>query len=115
MKNWLRYSVLLLATALLAGVRARARRSSFKDPTGDDKGPGNYIYPTDKVYKAGSFDLTEFKMKVSGDKADVLRRRQLARSRTRGAWAAASPSRWSSSSSRPTTRKGAASRRASPA
>ena len=33
-------------------------------------GPGDYVYPTDEVYKPGSFDLTEFKMKVTGDKAD---------------------------------------------
>ena len=69
MKNWLRFSSLLLATAVLAG-SALAQEVTFKDPTGDDKGPGTYVYPTDKVYTAGSFDLTEFKMKVSGDKAD---------------------------------------------
>lgn len=31
----------------------------FKDPTGDDRGPGGYTYPTDEVYAPGSFDLTE--------------------------------------------------------
>jgi carbohydrate-binding DOMON domain-containing protein len=69
MKTWLRFSVLLLATAFLAGT-VTAADVVFKDPSGDDKGPGNYVYPTDKVYKPGSFDLTEFKMKVSGEKAD---------------------------------------------
>ncbi|MBK9376376.1 MAG: hypothetical protein IPN03_22310 [Holophagales bacterium] len=69
MKNCFRYSVLFLAIALVAGT-ALAQEVSFKDPSGDDKGPGNYVYPTDKVYTAGSFDLTEFKMKVSGEKAD---------------------------------------------
>ncbi len=69
MKNCIRYSVLFLAIALVAGT-ALAQEVSFKDPTGDDKGPGNYVYPTDKVYTPGSFDLTEFKMKVTGDKAD---------------------------------------------
>jgi carbohydrate-binding DOMON domain-containing protein len=69
MKNWLRFSVLLLAVGLVAGP-VLAQEVSFKDPSGDDKGPGNYVYPTDKVYKAGSFDLTELKMKVSGSKAD---------------------------------------------
>ena len=68
MKSWLRITVLLLAVALVAGT-AFAQEVSFKDPTGDDKGPGAYVYPTDKVYKAGSFDLTELKVKVSGDKA----------------------------------------------
>lgn len=69
MNKWLRLTVVLVATALLAGA-ALAQEVVFKDPTGDDKGPGNYVYPTDKVYKAGSFDLTELKVKVSGEKAD---------------------------------------------
>ena len=70
MLKWLRSPVLVaLALGLVAG-SALAQEVVFKDPTGDDKGPGNYVYPTDKVYKAGSFDLTEFKMKVSGEKAD---------------------------------------------
>jgi alpha-amylase/alpha-mannosidase (GH57 family) len=30
------------------------------DPTGDDNGPGTYVYPTDAVFKAGVFDLTKF-------------------------------------------------------
>jgi carbohydrate-binding DOMON domain-containing protein len=69
MKNGIRIPVLVLFTVLVAGA-ALGQEVSFKDPSGDDKGPGNYVYPTDKVYTAGSFDLTEFKMKVSGDKAD---------------------------------------------
>jgi carbohydrate-binding DOMON domain-containing protein len=39
----------------------------FPDPAGDDKGPGTYIYPTDAVYKPGSFDITEFEVVPSGD------------------------------------------------
>ncbi len=58
-----------LAACLLAG-SALAQEVSFKDPTGDDNGPGGYTYPTDTVYKKGSFDLTDFKMKVNGDKAE---------------------------------------------
>ena len=69
MKNWIRIPVLVLFTVLVASA-ALGQEVSFKDPTGDDKGPGNYVYPTDKVYKPGSFDLTEFKMKVSGEKAE---------------------------------------------
>jgi len=34
----------------------------LKDPTGDDNGPGKYTYPTDPVYKPGSFDLTSVKV-----------------------------------------------------
>jgi carbohydrate-binding DOMON domain-containing protein len=44
---------------------------SFKDPAGDDDGPGAYSYPTDAVYKRGSFDLTGFTLKTSGAKTDV--------------------------------------------
>jgi carbohydrate-binding DOMON domain-containing protein len=52
----------------LAGA-ARAEGVKFMDPTGDDKGPGNYTYPTDAVYTPGSFDLTEFEV-GSGDNPD---------------------------------------------
>jgi hypothetical protein len=38
---------------------------------GDDNGPGNYLYPTDQVYKKGSFDITSFDVEVKGKKADV--------------------------------------------
>lgn len=62
-------ALVLLAAACLAGT-AVAQEVVFKDPTGDDNGPGTYRYPTDAVYKPGSFDLTEFKMKVDSDKAD---------------------------------------------
>jgi carbohydrate-binding DOMON domain-containing protein len=37
------------------------------DPAGDDKGPGTYLYPTDAVYKPGSFDITEFEVVPKGD------------------------------------------------
>ena len=38
----------------------------FKDPSGDDKGPGKYSYPTDAAYKAGSFDLLELSIHDKG-------------------------------------------------
>ncbi len=56
--------VLALGVAL-AGF-ARAEGVTFHDPTGDDKGPGTYTYPTDSVYSAGSFDLIEFEV-TGGD------------------------------------------------
>ncbi len=56
---------------LLVAGSALAQTVSFKDPTGDDNGPGNYTYPTDAVYKRGSFDLTSAQLKVSGSKTDV--------------------------------------------
>src|SRR5262249_27914070 len=39
---------------------------TMSDPTGDDNGPGTYKYPTDAVYKPGSFDITEFQVVPGG-------------------------------------------------
>jgi carbohydrate-binding DOMON domain-containing protein len=58
-----------LALAVSA-TAALAQSVSFKDPTGDDNGPGNYTYPTDAVYKRGSFDLTGFDVEAKGKKVD---------------------------------------------
>jgi carbohydrate-binding DOMON domain-containing protein len=60
----------LLTFTLLAvtAVAARAQEVVFKDPIGDDNGPGKYVYPTDPVYKPGSFDLTELRVTQKGDK-----------------------------------------------
>ncbi len=38
------------------------------DPVGDDKGPGYYVYPTNKVFQPGVFDLTKFEVIDAGDK-----------------------------------------------
>jgi carbohydrate-binding DOMON domain-containing protein len=65
-----RIAFALLAAALVA-VPVIAQEVSFKDPTGDDNGPGAYTYPTDGVYKPGSFDLTGFTMTVKGEKANI--------------------------------------------
>lgn len=59
-----------LACVVLA-VPAFAQKVSFKDPAGDDFGPGTYTYPTDGVYRQGAFDLTGFGLAVKGAKADV--------------------------------------------
>lgn len=58
-----------VASALVAGPTA-AQTVTFTDPTGDDKGPGNYIYPTDAVYTPGSFDLTKLSVTRSGANVD---------------------------------------------
>ena len=58
-----------VALLLLAGA-ASAQKVSFKDPTGDDNGPGNYTYPTDGVYKRGSFDMTAFDVEAKGGKVN---------------------------------------------
>jgi carbohydrate-binding DOMON domain-containing protein len=62
---------LLTLAASLSAAPALAEKVSFKDPTGDDKGPGKYTYPTDPVYKPGSFDLTGFKLDKGGNKTDI--------------------------------------------
>ncbi len=61
--------VAALACALLASTAAAAG-ISFKDPIGDDNGPGGYSYPTDAVYKPGSFDVTGFRVVPRGKKVD---------------------------------------------
>ncbi len=60
----------LAAACLLALGAAAAHAVEFTDPRGDDKGPGTYTYPTDGVYKAGSFDLVKLKAEKSGDGVD---------------------------------------------
>ncbi|QRN98598.1 hypothetical protein JRI60_06015 [Archangium violaceum] len=66
-----RFAVFTLTAALLGAPALAADKVSFKDPTGDDNGPGTYKYPTDTVYKRGSFDLTDFTFEKKGTKADV--------------------------------------------
>jgi carbohydrate-binding DOMON domain-containing protein len=56
------------ATAMI--VAGSAIAATFDDPKGDDKGPGHYTYPTDAVYKPGSFDLTKFTVNKNGGNAD---------------------------------------------
>jgi carbohydrate-binding DOMON domain-containing protein len=51
----------VVGAILLAGP-VLAADVEFKDPVGDDKGPGTYIYPTDAVYTPGSFDFVDFKV-----------------------------------------------------
>jgi carbohydrate-binding DOMON domain-containing protein len=64
-----RVSICALAVGLALAGAARAEGVKFMDPTGDDKGPGNYTYPTDGVYTPGSFDLVEFEV-TGGDNPD---------------------------------------------
>lgn len=64
-----RVVVALVAIGFIATMAA-AQTVSFKDPVGDDNGPGTYTYPTDAVYKRGSFDLTAFDVTVKGKKVN---------------------------------------------
>ena len=59
------------AVTAITAFAAGAQEVVFKDPTGDDNGPGKYVYPTDPVYKPGSFDLTQLKVKQTGDKVTL--------------------------------------------
>jgi len=56
------------ATFLAAG--ANAASVTFKDPVGDDNGPGTYVYPTDAAYVTGAFDLTEFEVDAGGSNVE---------------------------------------------
>lgn len=60
---------LAVATLLAFGTGA-AQAVEFTDPKGDDNGPGNYTYPTDTVYRPGSFDLTKFQASKKGDQVE---------------------------------------------
>ncbi|MBI5067726.1 MAG: hypothetical protein HZB56_05755 [Deltaproteobacteria bacterium] len=44
---------------------------TFADPAGDDDGPGTYTYPTDAVYKPGSFDVTELQVVPKGGQVEI--------------------------------------------
>lgn len=63
-----RTGALAVAAGLLLASAVTAQKVSFKDPTGDDNGPGGYTYPTDQVYKRGSFDLTALEVESKGGK-----------------------------------------------
>ncbi len=41
-----------------------------EDPSGDDHGPGSYVYPSDPVFKAGVFDVKEFS--VATDEKNLI-------------------------------------------
>jgi carbohydrate-binding DOMON domain-containing protein len=64
-------AALALAAVAVMATPAAAQKVSFKDPKDDDNGPGKYTYPTDPVYKPGSFDLTAFDLRAHGDKVDL--------------------------------------------
>ena len=69
-KNFWKMGAAAAAGLLIAGSALAQSGVSFKDPANDDNGPGSYTYPTDGVYKRGSFDMTAFDVKVSGKKVD---------------------------------------------
>ncbi len=54
-------------TAASGGADAAGGNILLQDPSGDDNGPGNYVYPTDKVYVKGAFDLRSLEVVPKGD------------------------------------------------
>ncbi len=68
--GWRAWSGASLAVVFLAGT-AGAQRVSFADPVGDDFGPGGFVYPTDPVYRPGSFDLVSMSLEIAGKEGRV--------------------------------------------
>ncbi len=50
------------------------RIGSLSDPTGDDNGPGSYVYPTDGAFNPGAFDLTNFDVYRDGTNLRLVTR-----------------------------------------
>src|SRR5512137_2428713 len=62
---------LVLALLILIAPALAQKEVSFKDPLGDDNGDGKFTYPTDPVYKPGSFDITEFTVVDKGSTVEL--------------------------------------------
>jgi len=65
-----KFSMHAIAAAALLALGSAASAVEFTDPRGDDKGPGNYTYPTDGVYKPGSFDMTKVSITKQGSNVE---------------------------------------------
>ncbi len=62
---------LFLALLVISLPVLAQKEISFKDPAGDDNGSGSFIYPTDPVYKPGSFDITGFTVNDKGSTVEL--------------------------------------------
>ena len=62
---------LSVALTLAFSTSAFAGSVEFKDPRGDDNGPGSYVYPTGAEYKKGSFDLTGMTIREKGANVEI--------------------------------------------
>jgi len=67
MKSIYRRAAVALVGGVFVSTAVLAADVTFKDPIGDDNGPGGYVYPTDAVYTPGSFDLVELDVKDGGN------------------------------------------------
>ncbi len=67
-----RVGLFMVLALLLVSLPVLAQKEiSFKDPAGDDNGSGNFVYPTDPVYKPGSFDITGFTVNDKGGTVEL--------------------------------------------
>ncbi|MBI2572102.1 MAG: hypothetical protein HYV63_34260 [Candidatus Schekmanbacteria bacterium] len=58
----------LMAAPTLCGTPVwAAEKLTLKDPASDDDGPGRYVYPTDKNYIPGSFDVLSVDVEERGE------------------------------------------------
>ncbi len=64
-------AALLALLALMAPATGWAADIVLHDPSGDDRGPGGYVYPTDPIYEKGSFDLRKVTISSQGDQAEI--------------------------------------------
>ncbi len=74
MKRWTATLLSTLLSTLLicaASAAIAAPTISMNDPTGDDKGPGTYQYPTKALYTRGSFDLTHLTITDKGSTIEL--------------------------------------------
>ncbi len=62
---------LLMVTLVFSAALFGGETLIMKDPVGDDKGAGEYLYPTDPVYKPGSFDITKVVVKDKGSTVEI--------------------------------------------
>lgn len=61
---------LAVLTALLA-LPSAAGAVDYEDPSGDDNGPGTYVYPTDRSYSRSSFDIRKVTIEASGSDVEL--------------------------------------------
>ena len=67
----MKHAILIIAALVLSVADARAETLVFDDPAGDDFGPGKYKYPTDAVYRRGSFDIRKVEIEDKGTNIEI--------------------------------------------
>ncbi len=65
--SWIAVSLAAASLIRVAALAAAEPPIVLADPADDDRGPGNYKYPTDPAYKAKSFDLRKVEVIDKGD------------------------------------------------